>query len=47
MIALKRKDGELYYKVQEVAYMINLNPQTLFSYVKVDRQMKEDGKGGF
>ncbi|WP_075980120.1 hypothetical protein [Bacillus massilinigeriensis] len=44
---MKRKDGELYYKVQEVAYLINLSPQTLFNYIKIDRQMKENGEDGF
>lgn len=44
---MKRKDGELYYKIQEVAYLINLSPQTLFNYVKIDRQMKENGEEGF
>jgi hypothetical protein len=44
---LKRKDGELYYKVQEVTYLLNLSPGTLFNYIKVDRKMKEEGKKGF
>ena len=44
---MKRKDGELYYKVQEVAYLINLSPHTLFNLIKNDRQMKENGEEGF
>ncbi|OLN21216.1 hypothetical protein BTO30_16180 [Domibacillus antri] len=44
---MKRKDGELYYKVQEVAYLINLSPKTLFNLIKIDRQMKENGEDGF
>ena len=44
---MKRKDGELYYKVQEVAYLINLSPATLFNLIKNDRQMKQEGKEGF
>ncbi|MBN6185694.1 hypothetical protein JQN58_01685 [Aneurinibacillus sp. BA2021] len=44
---MKRKDGELYYKVQEVAYLISLSPKTLFNLIKVDRQMKENGEEGF
>jgi predicted transcriptional regulator len=44
---VKRKDGELYYKVQEIAFLLNLSPATLFNYVKVDRQMKENGEDGF
>ncbi|KIN54409.1 hypothetical protein [Bacillus subtilis] len=44
---MKRKDGELYYKVQEVAYLINISPATLFSLIVIDRQMKENGEDGF
>jgi ribosomal protein L29 len=44
---LKRKDGELYYKIQEIAYLIHLSPGTLFNYIKIDRQMKENGGDGF
>lgn len=44
---MKRKNGELHYKFQEVAYLINLSPQTIFNYVKIDRQMKENGESGF
>jgi len=44
---LKRKDGGLYYKVQEVAYLLNLSPATLFNLIRNDRQMKQEGKEGF
>jgi len=45
---LKRKDGELYYKVSEVAQIfLNLCPTTLFNYLKIDRQMKKNGEEGF
>lgn len=44
---MKRKDGELHYKIQEIAYLINLTPHTLFNIIKIDRQMKENGEDGF
>ncbi|NRG28123.1 hypothetical protein HRF69_13445 [Bacillus circulans] len=44
---MKRKDGELYYKVQEIAYLLNLSPATLFNLIKIDRQMKGNGEEGF
>jgi hypothetical protein len=44
---LKRKDGELFYKVVEIANLINLSPKTLFNLIKIDRQMKEKGEEGF
>nr|WP_259548286.1 hypothetical protein [Heyndrickxia oleronia] len=44
---MKRKDGEIYYKVQEVAYLLNISPATLFNLIKIDRQMKGNGENGF
>ena len=44
---MKRKDGELYYKVRETAYLLNLSTANLFNLIKIDRQMKESGKDGF
>ncbi|MGQ4666664.1 hypothetical protein ACUIJN_12675 [Metabacillus halosaccharovorans] len=44
---MKRKNGELHYKIKEVAFLINLSPESLFNYVKIDRHMKENGEDGF
>lgn len=44
---MKRKNGEIYYKVQEIAHLLNLSTGTLFNYIKVDRQMKENSEEGF
>jgi predicted transcriptional regulator len=44
---MKRKDGELYYKISEIANLLSICPATLFNYLKVDRQMKENGEAGF
>lgn len=44
---MKKKDGELYYKVLEITEILHISPSTLFNYLKVDRQMKENGEEGF
>ncbi|NRD76621.1 hypothetical protein HPT25_03835 [Bacillus sp. BRMEA1] len=44
---MKRKDGELYYKVLEIAEILHISPANLFNLIKIDRQMKEEGKEGF
>ncbi|MBB2481345.1 hypothetical protein H5P36_14230 [Bacillus sp. APMAM] len=44
---MKRKDGELYYKISEISTLLNICPATLFNLIKIDRQMKENGEDGF
>lgn len=44
---MKRKNGELHYKIKEVAFLINLSPKTLFNLVKIDHKMKQEGKKGY
>ncbi|MFB6468686.1 hypothetical protein ACE38V_18135 [Cytobacillus sp. Hz8] len=44
---MKRKDGELYYKISEIAQILHLSPKNLFNLIRIDRQMKENGKEGF
>jgi len=44
---LKQKDGELYYKIFEVAQILHLSPKNLFNLIHIDRQMKENGEDGF
>lgn len=44
---MKRKDGELYYKVLEIGEILHISPVNLFNLIKIDRQMKAEGKEGF
>lgn len=44
---MKREDGELHYKVLEIAEILHISPANLFNLIKIDRQMKEEGKEGF
>lgn len=44
---MKKKDGELHYKVLEIAEILHISPLNLFNLIKIDRQMKAEGKDGF
>lgn len=46
-IDMKRIDGILYYSLRETAYLLKVSKQTVFNWVEIDRQMKEEGKEGF
>ncbi|MBO1513521.1 hypothetical protein [Metabacillus bambusae] len=44
---MKRKDGELYYKISEISTLLKICPATLFNLIQIDRKMKEEGMEGF
>lgn len=44
---MKRMNGEIYYKISEISYLLNISTASMFSNIKIDRKMKENGEDGF